>query len=125
MWENPLVNSFFLNVALICFGFEFCILLYMSVWAPCILKRDIDLDKDMPSVIPVMTIAGLLIFVCTLLAVWPIWGFLTPIYMIILFFGTSFATIFLPNGTLGNLLFWVGVIVAGYISHTMPHDPVW
>lgn len=75
--------------------------------------------------IPAMSLAGVCVFICGILAMWPVWGFLTPIYMIIIFFGATFSMIFLPSGNLGNLLFWVGFIAASYISHTLPHDPVW
>ena len=75
--------------------------------------------------IPIMALSGVLVFVCSILAMWPVWGFLTPIWMLILTFGSTFSMKFLPTGKLGNLLFWIVIIVAAYISHTLPHDPVW
>jgi hypothetical protein len=59
------------------------------------------------------------------MAMWPVWGFLTPVYMLILLFGGTLSMILLPGGNLGNLCFWVGLIVFAYVSHTLPHDPVW
>jgi hypothetical protein len=72
-----------------------------------------------------MSIAGVLVFICSILAMWPVWGFLTPIYMLIVFFGATLSMMFLPSGNLGNLCFWVGTIGIAYISHTLPHDAVW
>ena len=75
--------------------------------------------------IPIMALSGVLVFVCSILAMWPVWGLLTPIWMLILTFGSTFSMMFLPTGKLGNLLFWIGIILVAYISHTLPHDPVW
>ena len=75
--------------------------------------------------IPLMALAGVTLFVCSVLALWPVWGLLTPLYLIILSFGASFSMMFLPSGFLGNLCFWVGTIAFAYFSHTLPHDPVW
>ena len=75
--------------------------------------------------IPIMAFAGVMIFVCAILAMWPIWGFLTPIYMLILTFGSTFSMMFLPKGKLGELLFWVGLISISYVSHTLPHEATW
>ena len=72
-----------------------------------------------------VTLAGVAVFISSLLAMWPVWGFLTIIYLVVIFFGSTFSLMFLPDGALGTLVFWVGLIVAGVISHTLPHDPVW
>ena len=125
VWENPMVNSFFLNLALVAIGFLVSVLFYVSVLAPCCLRKEVDLEKDLPSLIPVMSLTGVGIFVCSNLAMWPIWGFLTPVYMITIFFGSSLSMMFLPSGNLGNLLFWSLAIAAGYISHTLPHEAEW
>jgi hypothetical protein len=79
----------------------------------------------MPQMVPVMALSGVVTFVSSILAMWPVWGLLTPVWILILAFGSTFSMMFLPGGRLGNLLFWVGTIVIAYISHTMPHDPVW
>ena len=65
------------------------------------------------------------VFVASVLALWPVFGFLTPVYILILSFGSTLSMIFLPRGKLGELMFWVLFLGAGYISHTLPHDPVW
>ena len=98
---------------------------YTSTIAPCKLGREVDVEQDFPRLIPVMTMAGLLMFITAIMALWPIWRYLTPVYMLVLFFGYSFSLMFLPSGHLGTLMFYVGSGAAAYISHTMPHDPVW
>lgn len=101
------------------------VLVYISIVGPWILRKNIDLEKDLPQMVPLMALAGVANFISLVLAMWPVWGFLTPIYIIIIFFGGTFTMMFLPKGELGNLLFWVGLITIAYVSHTLPHDPVW
>ena len=125
MWDNPEVNSFFLNIALGCTGFLLAVLIYMSVYGPCFLKRDIDLEADLPALIPIMSLAGCTVFISGILAVWPLWGLLTPLYFLVLFFGSSFSMIFLPEGNCGNLVFWTLTVVIGYICHNFDHEPIW
>lgn len=100
-------------------------LLYISIIGPLLRGKEIDMEKDMPGIIPIMAFAGVIIFISGVLAMWPIWGFLTPIYFIVIFFGSTLSTIFLPGGQLGNLCFWILFIGAGYIAHTMPHEAEW
>lgn len=125
LWENPEVNQFFLTVTLMAIGFQIALLAYLTLYGPLVLKRDLDMERDMPNMIPVMTIAGTVIFFGIVAAMWPVWGFLTPIFMIILFFGTSLSTMFLPSGTLGNFCFWVLAVGGGYIAHNLDHEPEW
>jgi hypothetical protein len=65
------------------------------------------------------------VFVTSVLALWPVFGLLTPVYILILSFGSTLSMIFLPSGKIGEILFWIGLASAAYISHTLPHDPVW
>ena len=119
------MNQFFLTVTLMAIGFQIALLAYLTLYGPLVLKRDLDMERDMPNMIPVMTAAGAVIFFGIVAAMWPVWGFLTPFFMIILFFGTSLSTMFLPSGTLGNFCFWIIAVVGGYVAHNLDHDPEW
>ena len=101
------------------------LLAYLTVYGPLFLGRELELEKDMPNMVPIMTIAGTVIFFAIIAATWPVWGFLTPIYMIINFFGASFIMVFLPSGTLGNFSFWLLFAVGGYVAHNLEHEPAW
>ena len=48
VWENPHVNTFFLNIALTCIAFMVTVLVYISILGPCIKRKEIDFEKDMP-----------------------------------------------------------------------------
>lgn len=48
VWENPHVNSVFLNISLICIAFMMTVLVYISIVGPWILRKSVDLEKDLP-----------------------------------------------------------------------------
>ena len=125
LWENPEVNQFFLTISLVCIGFQVALLAYLTVYGPLALGRELDLEKDMPNLVPIMTVVGATIFFAIIAATWPVWGILTPIFMIINFFGASFAMVFLPGGTLGNFCFWFLFAFGGYAAHNLDHEPDW
>ena len=79
----------------------------------------------MPNMIPVMTGAGVIVFFGVITATWPVWGILTPLYMIIHFFGATMVMVLLPSGVCGNLIFWLTFGVGGYFLHNLPHEPEW
>ena len=119
------MNTFLLNISLICIAFMVTVLLYISIVGPWILRKNVDMEKDLPQMVPLMALSGVVNFLCFVLAMWPVWGILTPVYILVIFFGSTFSMMFLPSGELGNLLFWIGLGSMAYVSHTLPHDPIW
>ena len=119
LWENELINSLFMNLTLICLGVNLAIMLYITLILP--LKGiDPDIEK-VPGLIPVMTIAGVFLPICLTLVVWPIWGFLSPVFIFVLSFGYIFSLTFLPDGKCGTILFWILMIGIATLSHKLPH----
>ena len=113
----------FLTLTLVCVGFQVALLAYLTIYGPLVLGRELELEKDMPNLIPIMTVCGATIFFAIIAATWPVWGLFTPIFMIINFFGASMVMVFLPGGTLGNFLFWLLFAVGGYYAHNLDHEP--
>ena len=110
---------------LVATGFQITVIVYLTIYGPLVLRRELDMEKDMPNMIPVMTGMGCVVFFGLIAATWPVWGLLTPIYMLILFFGSTFSMMFLPSGTLGTCCFWLLFGIGGYAAHNMPHEPEW
>ena len=108
-----------MNLTLVCLGINMAIMIYVTIVMP-LQGKEADIEK-IPNLIPVMTIAGLFLPIFLTLAIWPIWGFLSPVYVFVLFFGYIFAVTFLPDGKCGTLLFWILIIAAATLSHTLPH----
>ncbi|TNV75939.1 hypothetical protein FGO68_gene13910 [Halteria grandinella] len=127
LWENPHRVMFFFDLSLIGFGINISVMLYMTVYLPLVRGvpgESLDLEKECPQLIPVITICGIVSFFCMIFALWPIWGFLTPIIMFILFMGATMSMIFLPPGMLGTLVFWSIIIFLATASHLIPHEAV-
>jgi hypothetical protein len=125
VWENERTNSFFLDLALTGMGINVALMIYLTLYLPYIAKIEEDWETYCPQLIPVMTFGGVVSFLCAVIGLWPIWGFLTIIYMVILFLGYTMAMTFLPGGLIGTLLFWTLTFGMAFINHLMPHEAVW
>ena len=108
-----------MNLTLACLGVNMTIMFYVTVVQP-LLGKEADIEKT-PGLIPVMTIAGVFLPIFLTLAIWPIWGFWSPVYIFILFFGYVFSLTFLPGGKIGTLVFWLLTLAVATLSHTLPH----
>ena len=109
-----------MNLTLICLGMNLSIMGYVTVIMP-LRGMDADIDKT-PNLIPVLSLAGILLPVFLTLAIWPIWGFLSPIYIFILSLGYLMSMTFLPNGKFGTIVFWVLTVAGATLSHKLPHE---
>ena len=125
LWENQEINSFFLTLSMVALGLNISFLAYLTIYGPCVLGKDIDLEKDMPAMVPIMALSGVISFFCIILAGWPVWGIFTPIYIMVMFFGGTFSMVFMPSGNLGNLTFWIVFLGGAYYAHNMEHKPDW
>ena len=119
LWENEEISSLFMNLTLVCLGINVTIMMFVTVVLP-LQGKEPDIEKT-PGLIPVMTIAGILLPIFLTLAVWPLWGFLSPFYIFVLTFGYIFSLTFLPSGKFGTLVFWIIMISVATISHKLPH----
>jgi len=103
-------------------GINIAILIFVSVIMP---MKGMEADiNEVPKLIPVMSICGILLPLFLMLAIWPVWGFLSPIYIFVLCFGYIFALSFLPGGKFGTLVFWVLMIGGATLSHELPHADI-
>ena len=105
----------FFDVAMIGFGVNIAMMLYMTVYLPYVKRIEADFETHCPQLIPVVTLVGILSFISYVssplltcyrfvIAMWPVWGIFTPILMVILFMGYTFLLIFLPGGFIGTLV---------------------
>eukprot|EP00347_Sterkiella_histriomuscorum_P020286 403338390 len=123
VWENPHKVTFFFDLAMIGIGINIAFMLYMTVYLPYIKRINEDFETYCPQLIPVVTVIGIVSFFSLLIALWPIWGWLTPIMMFILFMGYTMLLMFLPGGFLGTIIFWIMMFAMATVSHLIPHDP--
>ena len=119
LWENEDINSVFMSLTLICLGLNLTLLFYVTAIRP--LQGLDDNIESIPALIPIMTVVGVLLPIFLIMAIWPIWGFLSPIYIFIMSMGYIFVLTFLPGGTIGTITFWVLTIAVATFSHLIPH----
>ena len=86
----------YLNIAVACLVANICIMIYLTIWLPLVLKVTISWDIYCPRMIPTSTLLGILCLLFLVVAFWPVWGLLTPLIIIILFMGLLFSTHFIP-----------------------------
>ena len=65
--------------------------------APVASRITISHEIYCPRVIPTITVVGILYFFTTLKALWPVYGFLSPLIILVLFMGFLFSTHFIPH----------------------------
>lgn len=87
---------FALNLAIICFFTNVGIFLYLTVWLPLVLKITAPWDVYCPNMIPMSTGLGVAFSLLFIIAFWPVWGILTPLYVAILLIGLIFSAHFVP-----------------------------
>eukprot|EP00622_Pseudochattonella_farcimen_P004096 FR739412.1.p1 GENE.FR739412.1~~FR739412.1.p1 ORF type:complete len:159 (+),score=18.25 FR739412.1:153-629(+) len=97
VFENPDIDRLYLNISIICLVINTCLTAYLIVWLPHVLKITLTYEVYCPRVIPTMTVVGILFFFTTLKALWPVYGFLTPLIQLVMFMGFLFSTHFIPN----------------------------
>lgn len=91
-----LILRFALNLAIVCLFSNIGIFLYLTVYLPYILKVTAPWDIYCPNMIPISTMLGVAFTLCFMLAFWPVWGILTPLYVAILLVGLIFSAHFVP-----------------------------
>mmetsp|Transcript_31513 Transcript_31513/g.91145 ORF Transcript_31513/g.91145 Transcript_31513/m.91145 type:complete len:225 (+) Transcript_31513:76-750(+) len=122
IWEHPSVNRTYFYLALACLFFNIALLGYLTLWCHCVKGIKDPWETHNPKAIPVMAVMG----VCTTLffffAFWRVWGFLTLVIEIVLFFGFVNSAHFLPSGNLGAVFMFVIFFGAWFTSEMIPHE---
>mmetsp|Transcript_9496 Transcript_9496/g.18671 ORF Transcript_9496/g.18671 Transcript_9496/m.18671 type:complete len:126 (+) Transcript_9496:248-625(+) len=105
LMEDKRINRLFLNVAVVCLAINIVIMGYLTFWVPYqerVLSKKMGKPKKLdwevycPRMIPTMTAFGLLFFFALAKAMWGVYGFLTPLMLLVLFIGFIFSTHFIP-----------------------------
>ena len=94
-------------------------MIFVTVVLP-IQGKEADIEK-IPNLVPVMAFCSVALPLFLMIAIWPIWGFWSPIYLFIMSLGYLFIMTFLPDGNLGTLVFWIITAAIATTSHLIPH----
>jgi hypothetical protein len=95
-FKSELVNRLYFNISLALITVNCTIGLYLCIYLPYIARVTLPWDKYCPRVIPTFTVITT-VCGCTLLkALWPVWGFLTPLILTSVTLGGMFSLHFIP-----------------------------
>ena len=72
------------------------IIIYLTLYLPLIEKNTIPWEVYCPNMIPTSTVIGIISFILFMIAVWPVYGMLTPLIVLIILLGLVFSTHFIP-----------------------------
>lgn len=122
IWESPLVNRTYFNLAMGCLMFNISMLFYLAIWCAWIKDIPEPWETHNPKAIPVMAMVGFLTCVLLFFALWPVWGLLSLVIQFVFFLGFLNAGHFLPGGTLGSVLMFVIFFGAFFTSEYIPHE---
>mmetsp|Transcript_44427 Transcript_44427/g.114966 ORF Transcript_44427/g.114966 Transcript_44427/m.114966 type:complete len:188 (-) Transcript_44427:117-680(-) len=78
-------------------GVNVAIFLYLAVWLNVVRGVAGEWEEAAPMAIPIGTCAGLIACFAFMVALWPIWSFLTPILLFVLFMGFIMSAHFWPS----------------------------
>jgi len=122
IWESPLVNRTYFNLAMACLMFNMTMLAYLAIWCASIKGIPDPWETHNPKMIPVMAVVGVVTMCFFFFALWPVWGMLTLVIQFIFFLGFLNAGHFLPSGALGSILMFVIFFGAFFTSEMIPHE---
>ena len=90
------LDRFSLNLGCICLVTNVCLMIYASVYLPYVQTTPIPINLYSPRLVPIATALGVLCIVCFMCALWPLYGLLSPLLILIFTFGLLFSTHFIP-----------------------------
>ena len=121
MFSHKGVNKLFLDLFLVCFGFNTCLTFYIGFILP--LKGIEDYEKYLGKrVTYIATSLGVLSFFSIVIAVWSCWGFWTIPMIFILFMGFVLSSQFLPNSQVGSLLSALIFLAMCFSHYLIDHE---
>ena len=99
--EDERVNRFWLNLSLVCFGICSAIAIYLIFVLPCftpkVLGKDVDWNISAPRAIPAAAGSGVVLCISIHIALWPVYGLLTPVILGINFIAFIMTSHFIPT----------------------------
>mgnify|MGYP005993468945 CR=1 FL=1 len=90
------VNRLALNLAVFSFAANVTICLYLTFWLPFVKKITLPWEIYCPRMIPTATALGLTCMMTSIVAMWSVWGFLSPLIIFFLTVGLIMCSHFIP-----------------------------
>ena len=94
--HDPRVNRVALNLSVFSFAANVTICLYLTFWLPFVKKNTLPWEVYCPRMIPTATALCLTCMVSAIVAMWSVWGFLSPLIIFFLCLGLIMSSHFIP-----------------------------
>ena len=94
--NDPRVNRVALNLSVFSFAANVTICLYLTFWLPFVKKNNLPWEVFCPRMIPTATALGLTCMGSSIIAMWSVWGFLSPVIIFFLLLGLMMSSHFIP-----------------------------
>eukprot|EP00611_Tribonema_gayanum_P015252 TRINITY_DN27083_c0_g1_i1.p1 TRINITY_DN27083_c0_g1~~TRINITY_DN27083_c0_g1_i1.p1 ORF type:complete len:160 (-),score=43.35 TRINITY_DN27083_c0_g1_i1:82-561(-) len=94
--QDDRVKRPWFNLATACFAVNCVIMGYLTLWLPLVQRVSTPWNIYCPRAIPAATAVGVICGVSLNLALWSVWGFLTPLILLVVFMGCLFFLHFVP-----------------------------
>lgn len=100
--KNTRLNRFYLNITYVLLGLNTSIFLFLNVWLNWIKGNTLEWEVAAPWSIPAATLTGLATAVTIMVALWPVYSWLTPVVQFTLFMGMLLSGHFYPSFLFGG-----------------------
>lgn len=118
IWTSEATNTVFFGISLMLFG----IFVTLVVYAAFLLPGTEEVEVTAPSLIPIASAVGCLCFLTSLIAFWPVWGWYTPVILVVLQVGYLMLGSFLPKSSWGSLMTALVFVAALCATWLIPHE---
>lgn len=112
--NSPKVNPMFGSVAVV----SFAIFASLTLYSTFVLPACVEVEVAAPNLVYMAAALGFFSFLTTLIAVWPVYGWLTPVLIVAMLGGFVFFGTFLPKGMIGSVLLVLAFVLAA--SYRVP-----
>lgn len=115
-YNNEKTNKFFYNIFMLSVGVNAIVAIYVAIVMPYFLKIKEDVETYNPRVIYIASISGFISFFSLIITVWPIFGWYSVPLVFLMFIGYINTNHFLPNNSIGSLLFCL-IFLGAFFTH--------
>eukprot|EP01015_Nassula_variabilis_P019878 TRINITY_DN3406_c0_g1_i3.p1 TRINITY_DN3406_c0_g1~~TRINITY_DN3406_c0_g1_i3.p1 ORF type:complete len:219 (+),score=25.09 TRINITY_DN3406_c0_g1_i3:50-706(+) len=125
IFEHPRINTLFLNIGMIGIGINSILGLYAGFYLPFIKKNRDPIDQVNPRAVQLGAIAGVTTFITIIIAIWPLWGWLSILIIFVFFMAIINVNHFLPANDLGSVMFGAIFFGAFFTDRFIEHGGMW
>jgi len=90
------VNRFWFNAGVVCLTIAAVLVCYMAIWVPRVLKIQYEPQVYSPRLLPVTGAFSILCGLFFIVGLWPVYGFLTPAILFVIWVGGLMSSHFIP-----------------------------